>query len=145
MRDADRTRAETPPSMPRPYDPERGLRGVMSALLILEAITLLLAIPVAEKTEVGAGPAGVAFICSLALAHVIMCAFVSRAFAVPAIGALQVLVIAGWAISPPLGIMGIVFVLVWGAILYFRTEFRRRQAAGTLPSQQDGPDRPDAP
>ena len=41
--------------------------------------------------------------------------------------------IACWLITPPLGIMGIVFGLVWASILWFRGEFRRRLAAGTLP------------
>lgn len=119
----------------RPYDPERGLRGVMSGLLILEAITVLLAIPVAAKTGGGAGPVGVTLIAALAVAHIAACVLVARPFAFLVIGALQVLMIAGWAISAPLGVMGIVFALVWGTIFYFRAEFRRRQAAGTLPSQ----------
>lgn len=119
----------------RPYDPERGLRGVMSGLLVLEAITVLLAIPVAANTGAGAGPVGVTLIAALAVAHIAACVVVARPFAFPVIGALQVLMIAGWAISAPLGVMGIVFALVWGIIFYFRAEFRRRQAAGTLPSQ----------
>lgn len=119
----------------RPYDPERGLRGVMSGLLILEAVTVLLAIPVAEKTGGGAGPVGVTLIAALAVAHIAACAVVARPFAFSLIAALQGLMIAGWVISASLGVMGIVFALVWAVIFYFRVEFRRRQAAGTLPSQ----------
>ena len=50
---ADPSRRPTAPR--RPYDPERGLRGVMSATLVLEAITVLLSIPVAANTGAGVG------------------------------------------------------------------------------------------
>ena len=117
----------------RPYDPERGLRGAMSATLVLEAITVLLAIPVAANTGGGVGPAGVVIICVLAVLLIGACAIVSRPYAVPVIVTLQVVMIACWVITPPLGIMGVVFGLVWALILWFRGEFRRRLAAGTLP------------
>ena len=117
----------------RPYDPERGLRGAMSATLVLEAITVLLAIPVAANTGGGVGPAGVVIICLLAVLLIGACAIVSRPYAVPVIVTLQALMIACWVITPPLGIMGVVFGLVWALILWFRGEFRRRLAAGTLP------------
>ena len=121
------------PRATRPYDPERGLRGAMSATLVLEAITVLLAIPVAANTGGGVGPAGVVIICVLAVLLIGACAIVSRPFAVPVIVTLQVVMIACWVITPPLGIMGVVFGLVWALILWFRGEFRRRLAAGTLP------------
>ena len=127
-----------PPPRTRPYDPEKGLRGVMSATLILEAITVLLSIPVAANTGAGVGPVGVAVICVLALLLIACCAIISRPFAVPAILGLQAVMIACWLISAPLGVMGIVFGLVWALILWFRGEFRRRLAAGTLP----GPPQP---
>lgn len=117
----------------RPYDPERGLRGVMSATLILEAIVVLLAIPVANNTGSGASAFGVALICLLALALAAACAYVSRPWFVPAALTLQGLMILGWLITPTLGVMGIVFALVWALVIWFRNEFRRRLAAGTLP------------
>jgi hypothetical protein len=107
----------------------------MSALLVLEAIAILLGIPVAANTGNGTGPVGVALICALAAAHLVCCALVARPFAVPAIIALQVRLIACWLISGPLGVMGIVFGLVWSAVLYMRREFRRRVAAGLIPGQ----------
>jgi len=39
----------------KPADPEKGLRGIMSATLILEAISVLLAIPVAANVDGGTG------------------------------------------------------------------------------------------
>ena len=122
----------------KPYDPEKGLRGVMSATLILEAITVLLAIPVAANTGSGVGPTGVIIICVLAVLLIGACAIVSRPYALYVILGLQVVMVGCWLITPPLGAMGIIFGLVWGLILWFRAEFRRRLAAGTLP----GPPQP---
>ncbi|MGI8590811.1 MAG: DUF4233 domain-containing protein [Nakamurella sp.] len=120
-----------PEPEPRPYDPERGLRGVMSATLILEAIVVLLSIPVARNT--GAGWSSVVLICSLSAALIALCAFVSRSWFLPFALALQGLMILGWLITASLGVMGIVFGAVWALIIWFRNEFRRRLAAGTLP------------
>jgi hypothetical protein len=130
----------------RPADPERGLRGVMSAILILEAIVILLGIPVAENTGSGTGTVGVVLICALALAHIGTCAVVRKPYAVGTILALQALLIACWAINASLGVMGIVFTIVWALVLWMRREFRRRLAAGLLPGSASsapptGPDR----
>jgi hypothetical protein len=119
-------------------DPERGLRGAISATLILEAVTVLLAIPVAKNTGSGTNTWGVIGIVVLASAMVAACAFVKKPWLIAVVVGLQVLAIAGWAISAPLGIMGIVFSLVFATIFYFRQEYRRRAAAGELPGQQAG-------
>jgi hypothetical protein len=122
----------------KPYDPERGLRGAMSATLILEAIVVLLSIPVAANTGSGTSAAGVVLICLLAFALIALCAFVNKPWFLPATLTLQGLMILGWLITPALGVMGVVFAIVWGSIIWFRNEFRRRLAAGTLP----GPPQP---
>lgn len=131
------SQSTTPPPR-KPADPEKGLRGVMSATLILEAITVLLAIPVAANTGAGVGPVGIGIICLLAVALIGTCAIIARPYALQVILGLQVAMIACWLITPSLGVMGIVFALVWSIILWFRSEFRRRLAAGTLP----GPPQP---
>ncbi len=133
------------PGTPRPYDPERGLRGVMSATLILEAIVVLLAIPVARNTGAGTGALGVVAICLLAVALIALCAFVGRTWFIGAALALQGLTVLGWLITATLGVMGIVFGLVWALILWFRSEFRRRLAAGTLPMPATPAGRPASP
>lgn len=106
----------------------------MSAILVLEAIVILLGIPVAENTGRGTGPVGVSLICALALAHVLACAVVRRPLAVPVILVLQALLIACWTINASIGVMGIVFALVWLAVLWMRREFRRRLGTGLLPA-----------
>ncbi len=117
----------------RPYDPERGLRGVMSATLVLEAVVVLLSIPVASNTGAGTSWPGVVAICLLAAALIAACAFVGRPWFLTAALTLQALMILGWLITPSLGVMGIVFSLVWALVIWFRNEFRRRASAGTLP------------
>jgi len=125
--------ANTSPIRRNPADPEKGLRGIMSATLILEAITVLLAIPVAANVDGGTGPVGITVICLLAVLLILTCGIIARSYAVPVILGLQVVMIGCWFITPTLGIMGVIFALVWGIILWFRGEFRRRLAAGTLP------------
>ena len=56
----------------RPADPEKGLRGIMSATLVLEAITVLLSIPVAANTGSGVGVVGISIICLLAVLLVVV-------------------------------------------------------------------------
>jgi hypothetical protein len=105
----------------------------MSAMLVLEALTVLLSIPVARNTGSGTGTVGVVVICALAAALIASCAIIRRPYAVGVIVALQLVMIACWAISVPLGIMGVIFALCWGAVLFLRREYRRRVAAGIVP------------
>ncbi len=120
--------------MTRPYDPERGLRGAISATLVLQAISVLMAIPVARNTGDGTGAGGVVAIVVLAFALIGACAFVKRPWIVWLVAGLTALTIAGWLISGPLGLIGVVFALVWTVIFWLRAEFRRRMAAGRLPT-----------
>lgn len=123
------------PAGGRPADPERGLRGAMSAILILEAVTVLLAITLINNGGQDAPAYQIVILVVLAALHIGTCAVVSRRFAVGVIVALQLLLLACWAISGAIGAMGIVFGLVWACVLYLRREFRRRLAAGTIPGQ----------
>lgn len=111
----------------------KGLRGVMSATLVLEAIAVLLALPVAINIDGGVGPVWVVLICLLAVALIGCCVIIKRPYALTVILILQALMIAAWFVTPTLGVMGLVFAAVWALILWFRGELRRRLAAGTLP------------
>lgn len=103
----------------------------MSATLILEVIALLLSIPVARNE--GASGVGVVLVCLLVVTHLALCVFVRRAWFLVAVFVLQALIVIGWVIAAPLGILGIVFTIAWGLLVWMRTEYRRRLAAGTLP------------
>lgn len=131
----------------RPPDPEKGLRGSISATLVLEALTVLLAIPVARNTGAGTGTVGVIAIVVLAVLMVVACVYVRRPWHPWAVAGLQVLTIAGWAISAPLGVVGIVFGIVFAFIFWFGYEYRRRARLGLLPGQTpvDPPATGDAP
>lgn len=128
-----------PPVDPPPVDrggrpdPERGLRGVMSATLVLEFIVVLLGLLFVVRSGEGVSAIEVIVILLLAVGMIAACAVVSRPWGLPFALGLQAVLIGCWLISPPLGIMGVVFSLVWAAILWFRAEYRRRLAAGTLP------------
>jgi hypothetical protein len=41
--------------------------------------------------------------------------------------ALQVAMVVGWFASPALGVLGLLFLLVWGFLLYVRWVVARRQ------------------
>lgn len=126
--------------LPRGADPEKGFRGVMSGALLLQSITVLLGLPVASS---GRDLATWELVVILALAAALFgcCTLVKKPWIVPVILGLQVVAILCWFITGALGIMGIIFAIAWWTLLHFRNEYRRRAAAGVLPSQQqpDGP------
>lgn len=116
---------------------EKGLRGSMSAAAMLECIVLLLALPVASNQDVGT--VGTIAILTLSAAHLALCAYVRRSWFLPAVITAQVLVLACWFFSTAVGVVGVIFGLAWAMLIWFRNEFRRRWAAGTLPMQQPIP------
>jgi hypothetical protein len=52
---------------------------------------------------------------------------------------LQVVLVAGFVFSGPIGFIGLVFTAVWVLIAYLRAEVRRREKEGRLPGQQHPP------
>ncbi|WP_228002253.1 DUF4233 domain-containing protein [Nocardia australiensis] len=128
--DADKTVA--PPAT----DPWKGLRGVMAGTLILEAITVLLALPVVAAVGGGVTWASGSYLVILALVMILGAGFQRRPWAVPFNLALQVLLILGVFVHLAIGIMGILFAVVWGFILVLRYDVKRRMELGLLPSQR---------
>ncbi|WP_046315146.1 DUF4233 domain-containing protein [Mycobacterium sp. UM_Kg1] len=107
-------------------DPWRGLRGVMSATLILEAITVLLALPVVGVVGGGLTPFSLAYLLGLALALLAFAGIQGRSWAIWANLALQAVLVAGFVVYPGVGVMGLVFTAVWVLIAYFRAVVMRR-------------------
>jgi hypothetical protein len=97
---------------PKP-DPWKSFRGVTAGTLILEAIVVLLALPVVAA--IGGGLNAVALTYLLGL-------------------------IAGFAIYPGVGVIGLIFTAVWALIVYVRSEVLRRERLGLLPGQEGPPD-----
>lgn len=128
----------TPPTgqTPSAPDPWKSFRGVMAGTLILEAIVVLLALPVVGSVGGGLTAVSTAYLVGFAVLLVLMSGIQGRPWAIWADLAVQIVLIAGWAVYPGVGIMGIVFAGVWLMIVYLRAEVLRRQRRGLLPGQQ---------
>jgi uncharacterized protein DUF4233 len=125
--------------MTRPVDPMRSFVGVMSATLVLEVIVVLLALPVVAKLGDGIGTWQGVLIGVLALALVVTCVFLRRPWGRWVAAGLQLVMIACWFAVVALGVLGLVFGLVWVVLLWMRHDVARRMAEGRLPSQQPTP------
>ena len=117
-------------------DPWKSFRGVMAGTLILEAIVVLLALPVVGSVGGGLNPASTGYLVGVAVLLVLMAGVQKRPWAIWANLAVQVLLIAGWVVYPGVGFMGLLFTVVWLLIAYLRAEGLRRQKRGLLPGQQ---------
>lgn len=122
-----------------PVDPWRSFRGVMAATLVLEAIVVLLALPVVGTVGGGLTTASLLYLLGLTVALVALAGMQGRRWALGADLALQPLVIGGFVVYPMVGVIGVIFALVWLLIVYFRTEVARRQRHGLLPGQASPP------
>jgi hypothetical protein len=120
----------------KPPDPMRSFVGVMSATLVLEAIVVLLALPVVAKLGDGLATWQGVLVGVIALALLVTCAFLRRPWGKWLAAGLQVVLIACWFTMVALGIVGLLFGLVWALLLWMRHDVARRMAEGRLPSQQ---------
>ncbi|RJQ71005.1 DUF4233 domain-containing protein [Pseudonocardiaceae bacterium YIM PH 21723] len=109
-------------------DPWKGLRGIMAGTLILEAITVGLSLLVIEKLGGGIDSAGGWIVVALALLMVVASGVQRRPWGLKFALALQVAMIFCGLISLPLGVMGVIFALVWVCFLWFRADLKRRIA-----------------
>lgn len=124
------------PAQPSGPDPWKSFRGVMAATLILEAIVVLLALPVVATVGGGLTAGSTVYLLGFAAMLVLMAGVQGRPWAIWANLAAQAALIAGWAIYPGIAFVGIVFAVVWLIIVYLRTEVLRRERRGLLPGQQ---------
>jgi hypothetical protein len=117
-------------------DPMKGVRGVFAATLVLESIVVALALLVLSKFGDGATPLGVGVILALAVAMIVASGLQRRPWGLRLALTLQVVMVACGLLVPALGVMGVVFVLVWVALLLLRRDLAQKMARGELPSQQ---------
>ncbi|OBF45481.1 hypothetical protein A5787_12755 [Mycobacterium sp. 852002-50816_SCH5313054-b] len=110
-----------------PADPWKSFAAVMAATLILEAIVVLLAIPVVGAVGGGLTGASLGYLIGLAVALVVLAALQRRPWAIWANLGIQVVLLAGFAVYPGVGFIGMLFTGLWALIAYFRAEVRRRQ------------------
>ena len=126
-----------PPEGSRP-DPWKSFRGVTAGTLILEAIVVLLALPVVGAVGGGLNAGALTYLLGLAAVLILLTGVQGRSWAIWADLAVQLVPIAGFAVYPGVGFIGLLFAAVWALILYVRSEVLRRERLGLLPGQ-DGP------
>jgi hypothetical protein len=117
-------------------DPWKSFRGVMAGTLILEAIVVLLALPVVGAVGGGLTPVALGYLIGLAVVLVLLTGLQGRSWAIWLDLAMQLVLIAGFLVYPGVGLIGLLFAGVWALIAYFRAEVLRRQQRGMLPGQQ---------
>ena len=127
---------ETPAA---PGDPWKSFRGVMAGTLILELITVLLALPVVGAAGGGLTAWSTSYLVGFAILLGLLAGVQGRPWAIWANLGVQLLLVGGFFIYPVIGVMGLVFGVVWGVIAYLRAEVLRRQRLGLLPGQQSPP------
>jgi hypothetical protein len=118
-------------SDPPKSDPLKSFRGVVAAGLILEGIVVLLALPVVAKLGDGLATWQGFLVGALALALFLACGAAGRPWGIGLALGLQVMMIACWFAVTALGILGIVFGLVWLCLLWFRHQVAKRVAQST--------------
>lgn len=119
-----------------PGDPWKSFRGVMAGTLILEIITVLLAVPVVATVGGGLTAASTVYLVGFAVLLGLLAGMQGRSWAIWVNLAVQLVLVAGYVFYPAIGFMGLVFLAVWAVIAYLRGEVLRRQRLGLLPGQQ---------
>ena len=122
MTDGPEDEAPAPPA-----DPWRSFAAVMAATLILEAIVVLLAIPVVGAVGGGLTTASLVYLIGLAVVLILLAGLQRRPWAIWADLGAQAILLAGFAVYPGVGVIGVVFTGLWALLVYFRAEVRRRQ------------------
>ncbi|MFI6867506.1 DUF4233 domain-containing protein [Nocardia sp. NPDC050406] len=129
--------SDEPTAVPPPAtDPWKGFRGVMAGALILESITILLALPVVATVGGGLTWWSTLYLVLLAVVMILGAGVQRRSWAIPFNLGLQVLVMAGTFIHLSIGIIGVVFAAVWVFMMVLRADLRKRMELGLLPSQR---------
>jgi hypothetical protein len=110
-----------------PADPWKSFSAVMAATLILEAIVVLLAIPVVGAVGGGLSPVSLGYLIGLAVLLILLTVLQRRPWAIWVNLGVQVVLLAGFGVYPGVGFIGVLFSGLWVLIAYLRAEVRRRQ------------------
>ena len=104
------------PGTATPVDPWKSFRGVMAGTLILEMITVLLALPVVGSVGGGLTMWSTGYLIGFAILLLLLAGLQRRPWAIWANLGVQVILVAGFFIYPAIGFMGVLFAVVWGVI-----------------------------
>jgi hypothetical protein len=120
----------------QPRDPWKSFRGVMSGVLLLEAVVVLLALPVVLVVGNAVPETTGTYLIAVAAVLVVLPAFQRYQWAIWLNLAIQLVLLAGFFVDPAIGFIGVLFTAVWLLLAYLRSEVLRRQKRGLLPGQQ---------
>jgi hypothetical protein len=120
----------------QPRDPWKSFRGVMSGVLLLEAVVVLLALPVVLVVGNAVPETTGTYLIAVAAVLVVLPAFQRYQWAIWLNLAIQLVLLAGFFVDPAIGFIGVLFTGVWLLLAYLRSEVLRRQKRGLLPGQQ---------
>ncbi|MEU5840239.1 DUF4233 domain-containing protein [Rhodococcus sp. NPDC047139] len=128
---------EEPQFRPPTTDPWKGFRGVMAGTLVLEAIVVLLVLPVIATVGGGLSPWSTTYVVGLAVVMIAGAGLQKRSWAIPFNLTLQALAVLGFFVDLAFGAVGVLFAVVWAYILYLRKDIKDRESRGLLPGQRD--------
>jgi hypothetical protein len=117
-------------------DPMKGFRGVMAGTLILEVIVVGLSLIVVQRTGGGLASGKGLLAGGIIVALLVTCGLLRHSWSMWVIGAIQVIMIASFFALVELGVLGIIFGLVWAYLFWLRRDVLKRMTEGRLPSQQ---------
>ncbi len=121
---------------PAPPDPIKGFRGVMAGALVMEAITVGLALFAVADLYGGLNSVVGYLVGFVILALLLTCAFLRHSWSMIVVLALQLVLVGCIVSAVAVGIVGLLFLVVWLYLFWLRREVSRRMAAGQLPGQQ---------
>lgn len=110
-----------------PPDPWKSFSAVMAATLVLEAIVILLAIPVVGAVGGGLTGLSLGYLLGVTVLLIVLAGLQRKPWAIWVDLAAQLVVLAGFAVYPGIGFIGVLFAGLWALLAYFRAEVRRRQ------------------
>lgn len=118
-------------------DPMKGIRGVMAGTLVMEAITIALVLTVILRVDNGSywTTFNWMYVTAVAVA-MLVAAFIQRFnWSIMMNMGLQVLALAGVFVHFSMGIVAVIFILVWVYLLFLRKNLIERMRRGLLTTQ----------
>ena len=118
-------------------DPMKGFRGVMAGALVIEAIVVALALLVVHRTGGGLASWKGLLVGAIVLVLILTCGLLRHKWAMYVVLGVQVVMLASFFAVVELGVLGLLFGLVWTYLFWLRRDVAKRMAEGRLPSQQE--------
>jgi hypothetical protein len=118
-------------------DPMKGFRGVMAGTLVLEVIVVGLSLLVVQRTGGGLVSWKGLLVGGIVVGLLATCGLLRHGWAMWVVAALQVVMVASVFALTELGVLGVIFGLVWAYLFWLRRDVAKRMEQGRLPSQRE--------